>query len=194
MNYKPLIKQIKSLEQRKKALNERIRLGENVDEEKDILIKDIERWMMKREKAAKKVFNVANSFISSEDLIDLHGLFVNDALKIMKEMIPKLKQNKEIVTLRVSCGLGKHNGLGYSKIAQSLMAMLKKNKVTFWNDSKIGFVKINMKTVPDVINYEIRSYQINTVFDEFDGNENDSDVDFGGDDDIMNNLDIVKED
>ena len=189
INYKPVIKQIKPLEQRKKALNERIRSGETgelIESDKQTLIADIERWMIKREKAARKVFSIANSFISSEDLIDLHGLFVNDALKIMKELIPKLKQNKDIITLRVSCGLGKHNGLGYSKIAQSLMAMLRKNNVTFWNDSKIGFVKINMKTVPDVLEYDIRSYQINTVFDEYDEtDENENDIEFGDDDDLQ---------
>ena len=175
--YKPLIRQIHQLEKRKKELNEKIMKGENVDEEKEQLTKEIEKWIKKRENAAKNVFRIANSFIRHEDMIDLHGLFVGDALKIVKDLLPECKKNDKIKILRVSCGLGKHNGLGYSKITKSLCKMLKQCNIEFWVDNNIGFVKIDMKTVPDKIDYEIKSYNINCIFKEFE--KDDKEVDFG---------------
>ncbi|EKE37664.1 hypothetical protein ENU1_189730 [Entamoeba nuttalli P19] len=165
-HYKPLIIQASSLQRRKKELNDRMMKGENCQAEIDQLKQDIQKWSNRRDGAAEHVFKKANSFIPVQDKMDLHGLFVGDALKIVQRKLPNLKKNKDIHTMRISCGVGNHNGLGYSKIGRALSKMLKKNNIQFWIDHKIGFVNVNMKSVPDKIEYEITTIRIEDHIDE----------------------------
>ncbi|KAL7718882.1 Smr domain-containing protein [Entamoeba marina] len=162
-HYKGVYLSMKTLQTLKKEA--KLKKNENAltREEEEAILKLQKKIDSQRIVASNKVYKIANSYIPQRDKIDLHGLFVGDAIRIIQERLPQLKRDKEIKTLRISCGVGNHNGLGYSRIMKKLVKILKKNKITQRTDRNTGFVYVVMTTVPDTISIDLKYIKDNTI-------------------------------
>ena len=96
-----------------------------------------------KEQATRDAFAEVQIYVTEDDMIDLHGLQIDGAIMMMKEELEKRrKAGKKI--LRIQCGMGHHNTVGYSKIKEEVVKQLKEMGVSFTEDKDHGFVNANL--------------------------------------------------
>ena len=94
-------------------------------------------------KVTHDIFNEVNIYMPEEDAIDLHGLLIEGAMMMAFEEIDKRrKAGKKIV--KIQCGMGHHNTVGYSKIKEELVKQLKEKGEKFTEDKEHGFVNVDL--------------------------------------------------
>ena len=94
-------------------------------------------------KAAFDCFKEINIYIVEEDVIDMHGLEVEGAVDVVKQQIEeRKKQGKKI--LKIQCGMGHHNTVGYSKIKEAVVEYCKQSGLKFTEDKEHGFVNVDL--------------------------------------------------
>ncbi|EAL45420.1 Smr domain containing protein [Entamoeba histolytica HM-1:IMSS-B] len=96
-----------------------------------------------KKKATIAIFEEVNIYMVDEDAIDLHGLQIDGALDMVKDQINKRKAaGKSIV--KVQCGMGHHNTVGFSKIKEAVVKYCQDEKLSFTEDKDHGFVNISL--------------------------------------------------
>lgn len=70
--------------------------------------KDQENRDKFQKEAAQQIFNEMNKGLS-EDAIDLHGLYVSEAIQFVEERLDKLSKSKKYTTFNVITGAGNHS-------------------------------------------------------------------------------------
>ncbi|ELP85441.1 hypothetical protein EIN_087630 [Entamoeba invadens IP1] len=93
--------------------------------------------------AHRGAFNEVQIYMNEEDTIDLHGLQIEGAILMMKEQIEQRKsQGKKV--LKLQCGMGHHNTVGFSKIKEEVVKQLQEMKITYTEEADHGLVIANL--------------------------------------------------
>ena len=100
-----------------------------------------------KEKAMNTIYNECNKF-NKPDLIDLHFLKVKESMIMMSRKLEEIKNLYKEAT--VSCGVGNHNDLGYSKIFIACSEVLKNNSVTYNADVTTGLIRVKLDTITSI--------------------------------------------
>ncbi|EKE37078.1 hypothetical protein ENUP19_0057G0059 [Entamoeba nuttalli] len=96
-----------------------------------------------KEQAHRAAFKEVQIYMVDEDAIDLHGLQIEGAIMMMKEEVAaRRKAGKKI--LKIQCGMGHHNTVGYSKIKEEVVKQLKDMGEKFTEDKDHGFVNVEL--------------------------------------------------
>ncbi|EDR24751.1 hypothetical protein EDI_206990 [Entamoeba dispar SAW760] len=96
-----------------------------------------------KEQAHRAAFKEVQIYMVDEDAIDLHGLQIEGAIMMMKEEVAaRRKAGKKI--LKIQCGMGHHNTVGYSKIKEEVVKQLKEMGEKFTEDKDHGFVNVEL--------------------------------------------------
>ncbi|KAL7715047.1 Smr domain-containing protein [Entamoeba marina] len=108
-------------------------------EEYDACKKEAEKM---KEVAVLACFKEVQTYIIDEDAIDLHGLYIDSAVEMLKATLEERKKNGKNI-LKVSCGMGHHNTVGFSKIKEAVVKYCADEKLKHSVDDSTGFVTIN---------------------------------------------------
>jgi DNA-nicking Smr family endonuclease len=100
-----------------------------------------EKWKQLTVEAGKNIFNEMNKN-NERTVIDLHGLFVDEALGFVKERLAELKGSS--VTLSVITGAGNHSEGGQALIKPKIIQLLTDEKLTF-QEEKNGQIDVNIE-------------------------------------------------
>ncbi|ELP86417.1 hypothetical protein EIN_031180 [Entamoeba invadens IP1] len=93
--------------------------------------------------ANKKIFEEVNVYMNEPDAIDMHGLKIENSIDILKEEIDKAKNAGKKI-LKVQCGMGHHNTVGFSKIKEAVVKYCNDSSIKFDEDKDHGFVNIQL--------------------------------------------------
>ncbi|KAL7713973.1 Smr domain-containing protein [Entamoeba marina] len=94
-------------------------------------------------RVTKDAYNEVQIYVVEDDVIDLHGLQLEGAVVMMKEQIEeRRKAGKKI--LKIQCGMGKHNTVGFSKIKEEVVKNLKSMSEKYTEDKEHGFVNVEL--------------------------------------------------
>eukprot|EP01080_Neovahlkampfia_damariscottae_P007233 gene7233-11548_t len=96
-----------------------------------------EKWKVLTKEAGKNIFNEMNQN-NDKNIIDLHGLFVDEAIEFVKERLNELKGND--ITLSIITGAGNHSSAG-ALIKPKIHELLKQEGFTF-TEEKNGQVDV----------------------------------------------------
>ncbi|ELP92261.1 hypothetical protein EIN_118350 [Entamoeba invadens IP1] len=187
----PLLIETKNLKFKKFAIIDKIKAKGDITEDVKVYNETVSQLRKKRNKAANKVFKVANESIKYINVMDLHGLLVSDAIQIAVTKLRMLQTNPKVKVVTFSCGVGKHNSIGVSMILKSLVRYLINNGVPFYKNVNNGFVSVQIakyegtfptketirKITPDYIE------KLKSRFVEEESEDNEEDVDYGQSDD-----------
>jgi DNA-nicking Smr family endonuclease len=99
-----------------------------------------EKWKVLTAEAASNIFNEMNQN-NDKNTIDLHGLFVDEALGFVKERLAELKGNGSM--LSIITGAGNHSAGGQALIKPKIHELLKEEGLTF-TEEKNGQVDVQM--------------------------------------------------
>eukprot|EP01080_Neovahlkampfia_damariscottae_P006435 gene6435-10443_t len=98
-----------------------------------------EKWKILTKEAGKNIFKEMNEN-NDKNTIDLHGLFVEEAVEFVKERLNELKGND--VTLSIITGAGNHSSAG-ALIKPKIHELLKEESLTF-TEEKNGQVDVKI--------------------------------------------------
>jgi DNA-nicking Smr family endonuclease len=87
-----------------------------------------EKWKQLTIEAGKNIFNEMNKN-NEKTVIDLHGLFVDEAIGFVKERLAELKGSS--VTLSIITGAGNHSEGGQALIKPKIIQLLKEENLSF---------------------------------------------------------------
>ena len=96
-----------------------------------------------KKKTAKNIFDEVQIYIPEEDTIDLHAQTLEGAVMMLEEQLEEQKK-KGRSTLRVSCGMGHHNTVGFSKVKEAVVEKLKEKGMKYEVDESTGFVTVTI--------------------------------------------------
>lgn len=82
-----------------------------------------------RKEASRKIVNHVNKG-NGLGTLDLHGLFVSDAMDFVKERVAEAKQ-KGLKEIAIIPGAGNHSDDNKAKIKPTVVAYLQQNKLPF---------------------------------------------------------------
>ncbi|EDR24869.1 hypothetical protein EDI_216880 [Entamoeba dispar SAW760] len=126
---------------------EYVKAKEAKSPERDELFKKYEATRNEAEEMKKKatiaIFEEVNIYMVDEDAIDLHGLQIEGALAMVKDQINKRKTAGKSI-IKVQCGMGHHNTVGFSKIKEAVVKYCQDEKLSFTEDKEHGFVNISL--------------------------------------------------
>ncbi|ELP91989.1 hypothetical protein EIN_386830 [Entamoeba invadens IP1] len=96
-----------------------------------------------KEQAHRDAFKEVQIYMCDEDCIDLHGLQIDGAVMMMKEEIASRKKAGKKI-LKLQCGMGHHNTVGFSKIKEEVVKQLKSMGEKYTEDKEHGFVNVQL--------------------------------------------------
>ncbi len=103
------------------------------------------------EAASINIFALNNANINESNTLDLHGLHINEAIKIFKEVYTKKRNDllsnnnkkKKKTYLFIITGCGRHSTNGIARLRPRMVSYLNKNGIRF-KEPNIGLLRVDL--------------------------------------------------